>query len=202
MYGPIVHTGIDMCVYPDRRRVYPSVHMYSIAIHSSKYMCICVDIHPFLDTYISERNRDTRVGARLCGYARGCARVGLHLPQGTVAAPNAPVCLSRACVCVCVHAWRPSMASACSTPRLPVGASQVDLHHEGAGAPRLARPVQALGGTVRPAARGRCARLRRCRAPGRATRRWMRRRRRCRSSAAAEPRSRMAAARGRPARGK
>ena len=34
------------------------------------------------------------------GCARGCARVGLHLPQGTVAAPNASVCPSRACGCV------------------------------------------------------------------------------------------------------
>jgi hypothetical protein len=41
-----------------------------------------------------------------------------------------------------------------------------------------------------------------CRAPGRAARRWVRRRRRCRSLGAAEPRARMAGARGRPARGR
>ena len=41
---------------------------------------------------------EARVWACGCGgCARGCARVGLHLPQGTVAAPNASVCLSRAC---------------------------------------------------------------------------------------------------------
>jgi hypothetical protein len=46
-----------------------------------------------------------------------------------------------------------------------------------------------------------CARRCRAGAPGRTTRRWMRRRRRCRSSAAAELCTRVAGARGRPARG-
>jgi hypothetical protein len=44
---------------------------------------------------------EARVWACGCGgCARGCARVGLHRPKGTIAAPNAPVCLSRACGCV------------------------------------------------------------------------------------------------------
>ncbi len=61
-----------------------------------------------------------------------------------------------------MHARSPSMASARSTPRLPIGARraraarargarQVHLRHEGEGAPRVARPVQALGDPVRPA---------------------------------------------------
>jgi hypothetical protein len=67
------------------------------------------------------------------------------------------------------------MASARSAPRPPIGARraraarargarQVHLRHEGDGAPRVARPVQALGATVRPApAARRRARSRRCR---------------------------------------
>jgi hypothetical protein len=58
---------------------------------------------------------------------------------------------------VCVRArLRLSVASARLSPRLPMlcarGARQVHLLHEGEGAPRVARPVQALGETVRPAA--------------------------------------------------
>jgi hypothetical protein len=117
-----------------------------------------------------------------------------------------------------------SMASARSTPRQPIvarrtraararGARQVHRLHEGEGAPRVARPVRALGKTVRPApaARARWRRCRRCAAArgaaapgrwGRTPRRWMRRRRRCRSSAVGRaPHERMAGARGRPARG-
>jgi hypothetical protein len=68
------------------------------------------------------------------------------------------------------------MASARSSPRLPIvagraraarayGSRQDHLLHEGEGAPRVARPVQALGATVRPApaCRRRRARSRRCR---------------------------------------
>jgi hypothetical protein len=74
---------------------------------------MCMDIRLYLDTCISERHRDARVGVRMRVRVRARVRpCGLHLPQGTIAAPNATVCLSRACGCGCVHAWRLSMASA------------------------------------------------------------------------------------------
>jgi hypothetical protein len=116
------------------------------------------------------------------------------------------------------------MASARSSPRLPIVARRARPHasavlrqvyrpYEGEGAPRVARPVQALGGTVRPAPAAApprafaavpapCCCAWRCRAGrwGRTTRRWMRRRWRCRSSAAAEACALMAGARGRLAR--
>ena len=62
-----------------------------------------MDIRLYLDTCTSERRRGARVGVRL---RRVRARVrprGWHLPQGTVAVPNAPVCLSRARACVRVQ---------------------------------------------------------------------------------------------------
>ncbi len=62
------------------------IHIY-IYIYIYLKLCVCIYIYMCM-----------RVWACGCaGCARGCARVGLHLPQGTVAAPNASVCLSRAC---------------------------------------------------------------------------------------------------------
>jgi hypothetical protein len=142
------------------------------------------------------------------GRARGCARVGLHQPQGTVAAPNAPVCLSRACGCV---------FRACAVTLHGFGAfARTSSHRRTAGAGRTRARCAAGPSTPRRCRRSpsgsasasswsncasrarrrrRRARSRRCRrcaaapgaaAPGRwgrTPRRWMRRRRRCRSSA-------------------
>ena len=161
---------------------------------------------------------EARVWACGCG---GCARVGCICLR-----VQSPFGVSITCMRVCVRAC---VATSCGFgPFVPTsahcraagaaarawGARQGHLLHEGEGAPRVARPVQALGGTVRPApaAAAADARSRRCRrcaaargaaAPGRwgrTPRRWMRRRRRCRSSATAEPRARTAGACGRPAR--
>jgi hypothetical protein len=62
-----------------------------------------------------------------CGCARGCAR-GMHQPQGTVAALNASVCLSRECGGVCMQAWRLSGASARSSPRPSIVARRARPH--------------------------------------------------------------------------
>jgi hypothetical protein len=122
---------------------------------------------------------------------------------------------------VCAHVWMNACArsthssvrvGACLCMRKRArGARQGHPVHEGEGAPRVARPVQALTVSVRPAPPRRRARWRRCRrcaaaralprrALGRTMRRWMRRRWRCRSSASAEPRARMAGARVRQVR--
>ncbi len=92
---------------------------------------------------------------------------------------------------------------------------QVHLRHEGEGAPRVARPVQALGGTVRPApAAAAAAAVRVCGGAGAALRHVALPRRALEPhraaldaaaaalmlTVAAEPRARMAGARGRPAR--
>ncbi len=175
-----------------------------------------MDIRLYFDTCTSERRRDARVGVRMRRVRARCARVGLH--QGTVAAPNASECLSRACGCVfraCVATFhgfgpirphvRPFVAQRARAARAR-GARQVHRLHEGEGAPRVARPVQALGDPVRPASapppcafalpRARCRAGRRagprgvgCGGGGVAGRR-----------PSAEPRARMAGARGRPAR--
>jgi hypothetical protein len=59
---------------------------------------------------------------------------------------------------------RPSMVARRARAAHARGARQVHRLHEGDGAPRVARPVQALGGTVRPTPpRRRLARSRRCR---------------------------------------
>jgi hypothetical protein len=98
---------------------------------------------------------ETRVWACACGgTARGCARVGC-LPSGTRCVYHV-----HAGVCACMRGefrWlrpvRPTSfhfsrrAPAVSTAR---GARQVDLLHEGEGAPRVTRSVQALVGAVRP----------------------------------------------------
>jgi hypothetical protein len=185
---------------------------------------MCMDIRLFLDACTSERRRGARVGVRLRRVrARVRARWGASASRHSRRSERTGVPITHAGACL-GHAWRLSMASARSSARPPIvarraraararGARQVHLLHEGEGAPRVARPVQALGVAVRPAAPPppcafaavpalRCCAWR-CRAGrwGRAARRWMRRRRRCRSSAAAEPCARMAGARGRPARG-
>jgi hypothetical protein len=116
-----------------------------------------------IDARASERRRGARVGVRLrrmrarvrprwAASASGCSRRSER--TGVPITRNAGACLG--------HARRLSTASARSPPRPPIvarraraararGARQVHLRHEGEGAPRVARPVQALGGTVRPA---------------------------------------------------
>ena len=131
------------------------------------------------------------------------------------------MCLMRACGCVCVcvcmrgdFLWlRPvrahvSPCCAAGAAACARGALQVDLLHEGEGAPRMARPMQALRDPVRPAATPPpCAfsaapALRCCAcgaAPGAGPHHaaLTRRRRCCRSSAAPSPRVHVCA-RGRP----
>ena len=183
--------------------------------------CTCISRHRFSQIYhvhghpsifrhtyfgaASRRacGRAVAAGARAGARAWGCISLRVPSPLRThrwAYHAHAGACLG--------HARSLPVASARSTPRPPIvarraraararGARQVHLLHEGEGAPRVARPVHALGGTVRPAPRRRpppfasaavpalrcCAW--RCRAWrwGRAARRWMRRRRRCRSSA-------------------
>ncbi len=100
MYGRCAHRYR----YVWAPRHIPCVHADLIAIHSSLYIWVCMDIHPYLDTCTSERHRDARVGVRLRRVRAPVRPRGLHQPQGAVTAPNAPVCLSRACGCLCVHA--------------------------------------------------------------------------------------------------
>jgi hypothetical protein len=99
VYRHVVHTGGDAYACPGRCHAHRWVHVYSIAIRSAKYI-MCMDIRLYLDACTSERHRGARVGVRLRRVRARCARVGLHLPQGEVAAPNAPECLSRACACM------------------------------------------------------------------------------------------------------
>ena len=175
-------------------------------------MYTCVGIHLYLATVLRS-GIGTRV--RACvrgGCARGRARVGCICLR--VQAPlRMHRCVYHAhagCVRACVvsfcgfGAFEPTSADcrAAGAAAHACGAPQGHLLHEGEGATRVARPVQALGGPVRPTAR--CARLRRCR-------RLLFGRVRCRagrraasrgvgcggggvagSSAAAEPRARMA----------
>ena len=176
----------------------------SRAIGSAKYI-MCMDIRLYLDACTSERRRGAHVGVRL---RRARARVR----PCRVASASGYSRRSRTHQCAYhAHAGarlgrarRLSMGSACSPARPPIGARraraarargarQVHRLHEGEGAPRVARPVQALGDPVRPTAATppcafaavpalRCCRVRCC--TGRwagTTRRYMRRRRRCRS---------------------
>jgi hypothetical protein len=70
-----VHTGIDVCVYPDRCHAYRWVHVNVVpSIHLDIY--VRMDVYLYLDTSTSERHRGARVGVR----ARARARLrGLHL---------------------------------------------------------------------------------------------------------------------------
>jgi hypothetical protein len=212
MYGHVAHTGVDAYVCPGRCRAHRWVHVHSIAIHSSTYI-MYMGIHPYLDTCISERRRGARVGVRMRVRVRARVR-----PRGLTSAlgynrrserTGVPITRMRVCVRACAVSF--PVASARSSPRPPIGARraraarargarQAHLLHEGQGAPRLARPVQALGGTVRPAPAATAVRvcggagnaLLRVALPRRAgtARRWRRRRRRCRSSAGRRARAR------------
>jgi hypothetical protein len=126
----------------------------------------------YLDTRTSERRRGARVGVRLL---RARARVR---PRRAASASRynrrsrmhrcAYQAHKRVCAC---NAWRLYVASARSSQRPPIvarraraararGARQVHLLHEGQGAPRVARPVQALAEPVRPAGRSAALRVR------------------------------------------
>jgi hypothetical protein len=102
--------------------------------------------------------------------AWGCICLRVQSPLRTHRCAYHAHAHARVRACVATFPWlRPG-----SCPRLPIvarraraararGARQVHLLHEGDGAPRVARPVQALGGTVRPRPRHRRrARSRRC----------------------------------------
>jgi hypothetical protein len=137
-----------------------------------------MNIHLCLDSCTSERHRDARVGVRLrrvrvdapawgasaSGYNRRSECIGVPITRVRVGVP----------LCVVT-----SIDSARSAPRLSMvarraraararGARQAHLLHEGEGTPRVARPVHALGGTVRRARRA--AALRVCGGPGAALR--------------------------------
>jgi hypothetical protein len=101
-YGHIAHKGVDECVLLRQMprasmgctciSRHPFSGIYNVHGHPSIFRCMCFGA-------ASRRacGRVFAVGARGCG--RGgciCLTRGLHLPQGTIAAPNAPVCLSRA----------------------------------------------------------------------------------------------------------
>jgi hypothetical protein len=111
---PSVRIGVCVCALSGGRRATATFHLGSTVpmyiITCTVGGCACTSRHPFSQIYIVYGHpsifRYMYFGAasrRACecgGCARGCARVGLHLPQGSVAAPNAPVCLSRARGCV------------------------------------------------------------------------------------------------------
>jgi hypothetical protein len=75
----------------------PRLHVDSISIHSSIYMGVCMDIYLYLDTRTSERHRGARVGVHLLRVRPRGLTSALGCDKGTVTAPNASVCLSRAC---------------------------------------------------------------------------------------------------------
>ncbi len=207
MYRHVAHRGV-MSMYSDRCHAYRWVHVDSIAILSSKCIFVCMDIHQYLDTCTLERQRDAGVGVRLW---RVRARVK-HPREWTSASgcnrrsecTGVSITRMRVCVRACVATFHgfgpfdPTSAHCCAAGAAARarGARQAHQIHEGEGAPRMARPVQALRGSVRPAdcvcGGAGAAPLRvRCRAGrwGRAARRWMRRRRRCWSSAGPSPRA-------------
>ena len=223
MCGHVVHTGIDMCVYSDRCRAHRCVHVY---LSPSVQLNIYVHGHPSIFRYMyfgaaSRRacGRAVAAGARAGALARAASASGYNRRSECVGVP-----ITRMRVCVRAMRGDFPVASARSTPRLPIGARraraarargvrQVHLLHEGEGAPRVARPVQALGATVRPApaAPPPCAfaavRALRCCAWRYRAGRWAAPRGvGCGGGGvagrrpSAEPRARMAGARGRPAR--
>jgi hypothetical protein len=95
MHGCVALTGIDMYVYPDR--CHACTWIQSPSIHRNIYINVCG--HPSIFRY-------TYFGAApsVCGgCARGCARVVCICLRVQSPLPNAPVCLSRACVCACMR---------------------------------------------------------------------------------------------------
>jgi hypothetical protein len=162
MCGHVVHTGIDMCVYSDRCHAHRCVHVY---LSPSIQLNIYVHGHPSIFRYMyfgaaSRRacGRAVAAGARAGALARAASASGYNRRSECVGVP-----ITRMRVCVRAMRGDFPVASARSAPRLPIvarraraararGARQVHLLHEGEGAPRVARPVQALGDPVRPAA--------------------------------------------------
>jgi hypothetical protein len=156
--------------------------------------------------------------ARMCGCMRALV--------ACIAAPNASVCLSRAGVCVCVRAMRGAfpVASARSSPRPPIVARRARPHARTV----RGRSIDATKVRALPESLGRCTLLEELCVPRPPPRRRARSRRCWRCAAArgaaapsagaeprgvgcggggvagrrpsAEPRARMAGARGRPAR--
>jgi hypothetical protein len=100
----------------------------SLAIRLSK-VCVCGHPTIFGIHETSVRHRDARVGVRLWRLRARVRPRGLHQPQGTIAEPNASVCVSRACGCVCA-CMRDliCMVSARSAPRLSIGARRAQPH--------------------------------------------------------------------------
>jgi hypothetical protein len=104
VYGHVALTGVDAYACPGRCHAHRWVHVYSIAIHSSKYI-LCLDICLYLDTSTSERRRGARAGVRLrrvrarvrpcwvtsaSGYSRRSERTGVSITR------NAGACLGHA----------------------------------------------------------------------------------------------------------
>ncbi len=145
------------CVYSDRCHAHRWVHVYlspSIQLN----ICVCMDIRLYLDACTSERRRGERGRAVVAGARAGASALGAASASGY---NHRCASQAHAGVCACMRGLL-CMASARSAPRPSLvarraraararGARQVHLLHEGEGAPRVARPVQALGGTVRPA---------------------------------------------------
>ena len=107
------------------------------------YIHVCVHLSIFRSMYL-ERPRATRVGVRLCGCARGCARgrcICLRCNHRSEYIGISITCM-RGCVWACIREPLEPTAVHCAAARACC-ARQVHLLHEGEGAPRVARPVQA-----------------------------------------------------------
>jgi hypothetical protein len=78
MHGHIVHTGIDMCLYPGRCHACTWIRSPSIHLQISIYI-VCMDIHLYLDTCTSERHRGARSGVRFRRVRARARPRGLHL---------------------------------------------------------------------------------------------------------------------------
>ena len=206
MCGHVVHTGIDMCVYWDRCHAHRRVH---VCLSPSVQLNIYVHGHPSIFRYMyfgaaSRRacGRAVAAGARAGALARAASASGYNRRSECVGVP-----ITRMRVCVRAMRGDFPVASARSAPRLPIVARRARPHARAVrGRSISSTKVKALPEWLgqcklleqlcvpRPPPRrrarlrrcGRCAAARGATAPGRwgrAARRWMRRRRRCRSSA-------------------
>ena len=122
----------------------------SSAVHRSKYMSMCMYIHLYLDPCVWS-GLVPRVWASACADARAGARARVASAVGCdrrsecigVSITCMRACV-RACAVTCCGFVDPSepMSVHCAAARACC-ARQVHLLHEGEGAPRVARPVQA-----------------------------------------------------------
>jgi hypothetical protein len=214
----MVRTRASICVCSQTTRIDWCTWIQSPCVHLNLYVYGHPSMFRFMHFGAPSRRtcgRAFAAGARAGAPALGCICLRVQSPLRMHRCVYHALMCMRVCVRLCEvtsidlarSSARPSIVARRARP-------QAHLLHEGEGAPRVARPVQALGGTVRPApaAQPPCAfaavpalRCYACaaacalprRALDRATRRWMLRQRRCRPR-----RARMTGVRGRPARGR